>query len=299
MKHEASLGRLLMLGIGGALTALSGIVAAQTVLEHVHGLAFTSDGKGLMAPAHIGLSVYRDGRWNKVRGSAHDFMGLSIANKAMYTSGHPAPGAFLLRPLGLIKSTDGGATWRQLALAGESDFHLIAAGYRSNVVYVVNTAANSRMPQPGVYLTQDDGKSWKPTNTAALSRLTTAVAAHPVHAGTVAIGTLDGLYVSRDFGAVFQRVGPTAAVSAVAFDADGKHLYVARGEASVLERVGIDVSGTNSIALPALAGDFVTYIAQNPVRPAELAIATRRRHIFLSTGANNIWKQVARDGQAL
>lgn len=284
---------------GSASLLVQPAAAADTILQHLHGLAFTPDGKGLMAPGQVGLMLYRNGRWRKLPGPAHDFKGLSLAKSAIYTSGRPAPGSHLLTPLGLVKSADGGATWLQLGLSGESNFQLIAAGYRSNIVYVANTEINSRMQHRAVYYTRDEGKSWNPTNAAALSRLTTSIAAHPSHAGTVAIGTADGVYLSRNFGAVFQRVGPNTAVSALAFDFDGKHLYVARGDAGALERMSLDVPGETNIFLPSLEGDFVTYVAQNPARPSELAIATRRRHVFLTTGADRNWKQIARDGQAL
>ena len=67
--------------------AFAGNASRQTVLHHVHGLAFTPDGKTLVVPAHIGLALYRDARWTKAPGPAHDFMGFSMANKAIYSSG--------------------------------------------------------------------------------------------------------------------------------------------------------------------------------------------------------------------
>lgn len=284
------LSALVSLGTAGALRA-------EVILHHVHGLAFTADGKSLMVPAHIGLAVYRDGRWAKVFGPAHDFMGFSLTEKSIYTSGHPAPDSPLRNPLGLIKSADGGATWQQLSLAGESDFHLMAAGYRSNVVYVVNPERNSRMPQPGIYFTRDDGKSWKRAALAGLSERITSIAVHPADAGRVALGTLDGLYVSDDFGAQFRRVGQARAVTAVQFDLDGKHVYFAPTEGAALEHVALDTRKQDSLALPTLARDFVTYIAQNPANQRELAIATRQRHVYLSRDSGKTWQQIARQGE--
>ena len=285
--------------LSGALVlfGITGAVRAEPILHHVHGLAFTTDGKSLMVPAHIGLAVYRDGRWSKAAGPAHDFMGFSLAQKAIYTSGHPAPGSALKNPLGLIKSTDGGATWQQLGLSGESDFHLMAAGYRSNAVYVVNPEANSRMPKPGIYFTQDDGKTWKRSEARGLPERITSIAVHATDPGTVALGTADGLHISRDSGASFKRVGSAAPVTAVSFDFDGKHIYFAPAEGAMLQRAALDGKGDTKLALPKLERDFVVYIAQSPARPDDLAIATRSRHVFLTTNGGKSWKQIARAGE--
>lgn len=280
-----------------AFAATAGTLRAEQILHHVHGLAFTADGKTLMVPAHIGLAVYRDGRWSKAPGPAHDFMGFSLADKAIYTSGHPAPGSALKNPLGLIKSTDGGATWQQLGLSGESDFHLMAAGYRSNAIYVVNPEPNSRMRQPGIHFTRDDGKSWTRTAAAGLSGRITSIAVHPTDPGRVAVGTLDGLYVSQDSGASFKRTGSATPVRAVSFDFDGKHVYFAPAEGAMLQRAALDGKGDTKLALPKLDGDFVLYIAQSPTKTDELAIATRSRHVFLTTNGGKSWKQIARAGE--
>ena len=79
----------------------------EPVLFHVHGLSFSSDGNAILVPSHYGLAVYRDGSWSEVNGPIHDFAGFSVAETAIYASGHPPPGTALPDPLGLVKSTDG------------------------------------------------------------------------------------------------------------------------------------------------------------------------------------------------
>ena len=270
---------------------------AEPILHHVHGLAFTPDGKSLVVPAHTGLAVYRDGRWRTAPGAPHDFMGFSIAKNALYSSGHPAPGTPLKNPLGLMKSTDGGKSWQQLGLYGESDFHLMAAGYASNAIYVFNPEPNSRMPQTGLHVTQDEGKSWKRAPAAGLSGELISLAAHPTAASTVAVGSATGLHLSQDHGATFKRIGPATAVSAVTFDFDGKHLYFGTEAADKLHRVALDGTQAAALDLPALKRDFVLYIAQNPNSARELAIATRQRDVYLSRDGGKNWQQIAREGE--
>lgn len=287
---------MLALAAGAALVGVAAIARAEQILHHVHGLAFTPDGAAIVVPAHIGLAVYRDGRWTRSPGPAHDLMGFSMAERAIYSSGHPAPGTPLANPLGLVKSTDGGKTWQRLGLAGEADFHEMAVGYRSGAVYVVNAAPNSRMPRPGIYFTTDDGQSWKRSEAAGVDAQVIGIAVHPTEARTVALGTLGGLYLSRDFGARFERIGETLPATAVLFDLDGKHLYVSSDPRGKLSRIALDGRANTTLGLPDIGADVVFYVAQNPAKPSELAIATRKRHVFLSRDAGRTWTQIARDG---
>src|SRR6266850_7802807 len=114
------------------------VVSAQVTLMHVHGLAYSADGKRLMIPSHHGLAIYESGKWSKAPGPEHDYMGFSATANHVYSSGHPAPGSGLVNPFGLLRSRDGGKTWDKLGLEGESDFHLMATSWNTNAVYVWN-----------------------------------------------------------------------------------------------------------------------------------------------------------------
>ena len=48
--------------------------------------------------------------------------------------------------------------------------------------------------------------------------------------------------------------------------------------------------------LPVLSDDAVAYIAHSPARPAEVAIATFRRNVFVSKDRGRTWAQIAKDG---
>lgn len=193
-------------------------------------------------------------------------MGFSVAKNAIYTSGHPSPNSTLKNPLGLMKSTDGGGSWKQLGLSGESDFHLMAAGYASNENHVFNSEANSRMRQTGPHVTKDEGKSWTRAAASGLSGQITSLAAHPTYAGIVAAGTVQGLHVSRDGGASFKRLGPASVVTAVTFDFDGKHVYFATDAADKLHRAEFDSTQATAVSLPALERDFVILHRPEPSR---------------------------------
>jgi hypothetical protein len=294
--------------LGPALAALAisfsvtGASHAQggALLTHVHGLEYSADGKQLLIPSHHGLAIYSDGSWRKAPGPAHDYMGFSATGTALYSSGHPAPGSGLVNPFGLIKSSDGGKTWRRLGLEGETDFHLLATGWRNNAVYVVNPAPSSKMPAPGLHRTLDDGTRWERASAAGLPADVKSLAVHPDDAATVAVGTGSGLYVSRDGGATFVRRVGAMPVLAIEFTLDGKGLWFGSHDGRArLMHLALDPSASpQPLALPALTDDAVAYIAQNPARPAELAVATFHRDVWLSADRGRNWRQIAARGEA-
>lgn len=281
------------------LTFASLAQAAETVsLTHVHGLAYSPDGKRLMIPSHHGLAVYADGRWSKAPGPAHDYMGFSATRGAMYSSGHPAPDSGLVNPFGLIKSTDGGKSWRKLGLEGETDFHLLATSYGTNAVYVFNPAPNSRMPSAGLHYTLNDGLKWQPAAARGINGQIAALAVHPSNANVVAAGTADGLYLSRDSAQTFDRLATGKRVLATQFDLSGQQLWFSTyGGTAGLSRVELK-SGAKplEVTIPALTDDAVAYIAQNPQRREEMAIATFKKSVFVSSDAGKSWKQIASEG---
>jgi len=283
----------------GASAVTSACAGEPVTLMHVHGLSYSADGKRLMIPSHHGLAVFEDGRWSKADGPAHDYMGFSATRDALYSSGHPAPGTGLANPFGLIKSGDGGKTWKKLGLEGESDFHLLATSYATNAVYVVNHSPNSRMSQPGIYYTSNDGLKWTRAAAKGLGGDLKSLAVHPSDAGILAAGTADGLYLSRNSGETFERLAGGQPVVAASFDLDGQHLWFsAYAGKAFLMRLALSAGAKpQALPIPALAEDAVAYIAQNPVRRGEIAVATFQRSVFLSKDQGRTWTSIARNGE--
>lgn len=89
----------LRIALLAGLFAASAADAAVTI-THVHGLAYSQDGRRLMLPSHHGLAVYENGRWSIAPGPQHDYMGFTATAKSLYSSGHPAPGSGLVNPSG-------------------------------------------------------------------------------------------------------------------------------------------------------------------------------------------------------
>lgn len=283
----------------GALAAMPLHAESAVTLTHVHGLSYSADGSQLLIPSHHGLAVFEEGRWSKAPGPAHDFMGFSATQDALYSSGHPAPGSALVNPFGLIKSRDGGKTWQKLGLTGEADFHLMAASYETNAVYVYNPQPNTRMSQTGIHYTLNDGFKWQRAAAQGLSPELNTLAVHPTDPAVVAAGADDGLYLSRDFGTRFEPLVQGKRVLGSSFDLDGRHLWFSTYDGkAALARIPLQPeSKAEGIALPELTEDAVAYIAQNPVRRDEIAIATFKRNVFLSKDQGRNWTRIAQEGR--
>lgn len=282
-----------------AVVALSALtLQAQPVLfhDHGHGLSFSSDGKVLLAPSHRGLAAYEDGAWWEASGPIQGFSGFSVAERAIYASGHSRTDGPPRDPIGLVRSTDGGRNWQPLALAGKADFHLLAAGYHSGAIYVLNTQPNAAMPAPGLYVTRDEGKSWRRAAARGLQGEIHGLSAHPTEGGTLAVATGRGLYLSRDAGESFRRLDGRELATGVAFDHEGKRLYYARALSNEVVVTTLDGRERRPLRLPPLKGDYVTCLAHSPADERVFAFATRRRDVYVTNDGGFSWRRIASEG---
>lgn len=301
MNHQRTIARTpaVLRGLAALFFLAGGSAGAGVALTHVHGLAWSAEGARLYVPSHHGLAVYSDRKWSKAPGPEHDYMGFSATRERFYSSGHPAAGSGLVNPFGLIRSDDGGKTWKKLGLEGESDFHLLATGFATNAVYVFNHAPNSRMKSAGLHYTLNDGFAWRKAAGRGLAGEPMSLAVHPENPKVVAVGTRDGLFLSVDAGEGFRRAAAGQAL-AVSFDLDGKQLwYAGHAGAPTLHRMDWKSAQASAVALPPLTDDAVAYIAQNPARRDEYAIATFKRSAFVSRDRGLSWEPIARLGQGL
>lgn len=277
----------------------SALAAAQSAvtLSDIHGLGYSADGRQLEVPSHDGIAIYNAGRWSKGPAPRHDYMGFTATKERYYSSGHPGPGAGLTNPLGLVRSDDGGKSWTKMGLEGQADFHLLAAGYANNAIYVFNTATNARMAQPGLYYTLNDGLAWRRAEAAGLNGTLISLAVHPTDPRVVAAGTNAGLFLSRDAGATFTATTQGSQVLALRFEHDGSGLWASTlAQSPRLLRIEWASGKSAERPLPPMSKDAVSYIAQNPTKPAEFALATFERSVFISGDGGSTWRQIVNRG---
>lgn len=188
---------LILAGCGGDDDGASGDPAAdRTVGEafnHIHGLGMVDD--VLYVATHNGLfAIWSDGKASAASGDDHDFMGFTVADTGDFlASGHPNSRTDLPPNLGLLESSDGGATWDTLSLSGEVDFHTLDA--KGGTVYGYDSGS-------GDLLASTDRENW-----TSLAQIPLAdVAINPDDAATLLITTEQGPQLSTDGGRTFAVV---------------------------------------------------------------------------------------------
>lgn len=264
-------------------------------LQHIHGLGYSADGVNLYVPAHDGLRIYSADAWKDPGGLRHDYMGFVTTADGFYTSGHPDPKSELPQPLGLMKSPDWGKSLIPLGFQGQIDFHVMGVGYHSKAIYVDNQHPAPQMGT-GFFRSLDDGKTWHQAALAGIAAQPLQIAVHPTDPNVVAIPTAAGLMLSRDGGERVERVGPEGLVVSAAFSPDGKRLYFGGLD---LQAVELATGKLTPVQIPVLGErDGITYIAVNPARPDEMAIATAMRHIYLRLPTGE-WQQIAKAGEGV
>ena len=259
------------LAVGAALAGCgdrqdAGLVtseAGDAAIEHVHGLGVDPADDSLVIATHTGLfrSAADSRTAARIGDRRQDTMGFTVVGPRRYLgSGHPDLRDELPPLLGLIRSTDGGKSWKPVSLLGEADFHVLrASGPRVLGINATDgrllvssdageTWRRSTLPEPlfdvsmhpddprrlvgsgegGIHVSRDSGASWR-----RVAAEPAGLIAWPAAARLLVLDGAGTLHVSRDGGRSFQRAGATGGPPA-AFAADGDDLYVATHDSRIL-----------------------------------------------------------------
>jgi hypothetical protein len=268
---------------------------AEVTLRHAHGLGYSADGRRIKIPNHYGIAVHTDGRWSMAPGAAHDYMGFVVTRDFIFSSGHFSPGGGRGGAvLGLMRSRDGGKSWTVLGFENEAEFHLVAAGYETNALYVYSPAPNSRMPRPGLYRMVGEGLEWRIAEARGMRGEVFKLTVHPTDQATLAAATSDGLFLSRNGGDEFQAIIKGPELRTAYFPIDGDALWFGTFDGRPgLFRIALTSGAREEIVLPPIGRDAVSSIAQNPARRSEFAIVTFERTVFVTPDRGKTWMQIA------
>lgn len=171
--------------------------AAPPEFEHVHELSFAETGELLIA-THHGIYVLDSttGASEMVGEVAFDAMGMASSGAAVYVSGHPGTETdevFVAPNIGLARYTED-AGWESIALAGQTDFHALAAT-PANPDLIVGLPSD----RPVLAVSTDGGRNW--SDAAQIEARDVIIdAADPK---SLLATTAEGVQVSRDQGASF------------------------------------------------------------------------------------------------
>lgn len=271
--------------------------AAPARITHIHGLYFGADG-ALRIPGHRGIVRYTKGHWTKLPGPAFDFAGFAAGHDVLYGSGHQEAYSGNAGSRGLKTSADGGRTWRSMATLEGSEFKIIAAGYFSRAIYLLNGSSGSLLPEPGIYAKKLGTGQWRRVAMQGLNGEVQTIAVHPSEPDTVVVGTASGLYLTRDGGDKFALVASLRRVFAASFELSGNAIWFSTYDhAAKLTRLDLNADfALREMSLPPMHGDAIAYIAFNPSNVEEMAIATVRRNLFVSRDSGLHWIQYLNEG---
>ncbi len=186
--------------------------------NHVHGVGIDPvDSSILYIATHGDFYQSRNSappvKVDKGRADYMAFNAPVTKDSPLYASGHPASGG----NTGLIKSTDGGVTWQQVAkiLEPPVDFHAMAVS-KNNPDMILGFDSGAR----GFFKTIDAGKTW--TNLESPEYIS-ALAISPNDSQLIFAGTGKGIFKSSDGGKTWAHLKTYNGliVQALAFDDDG------------------------------------------------------------------------------
>lgn len=121
-------------------------------VSHIHHLKVV--GNKILVLTHEGLyELVGKNDMELVGKERIDVMGFTSLDNAFLASGHPAVGSKMQNPIGVMKSLDGGLTWKAISLSGKVDFHFLE-GARSDLYGADSQTGN-------LMYSADSGVTWK------------------------------------------------------------------------------------------------------------------------------------------
>ena len=173
----------------------------------IHGVGlFNTDGSGnddssIYLATHNGLyNKNQNSSWVKVGIDKSDLMGFVInpeKERVMYSSGHPVNGG----NLGFRMSMDSGKTWQTISSVTDNpiDFHAMSISPVNNDILYGSPGGGYAL-----FITRDEGKTWSAI-TSIPSQIV-SIAANPLDANGVYIGTGSGMFYSNDQGKNWKKI---------------------------------------------------------------------------------------------
>jgi hypothetical protein len=295
--------KYILLGVGLLLVISSVIFIAITkapsslTLQDIHGIGYSQNGNEVIIASHDGLKEYKKGKWNEVTGEKNDYMGFSVVDNGFYSSGHPGAGSDKPNPLGIVKGDLNNEDIELLGLEGESDFHLFSAGYKSHALYAYTPAPNSKMDSAGIYYSLDEGRSWNKSDLEGISGEITGIAAHPTDSKTVAISTLDRVYVSYNSGEKFEEVTKKKQITSIGFGPDGSLLVGGILSQAIFVKINLEDGSEEQIIIPTLKGDALSFTAQHPADSKKYVFSTFKKDVYLFNGER--WLKIVDQGRTI
>ena len=264
------------------------VVESQRVYERVsdfadvHGIAVNPENaEEVYVATHHGLIRGRNGTWERVGTMQDDLMGFSMHptnGSTFWTSGHPKSGG----NMGVRLSTDGGFTWRRIALDGV-DFHAMTVS-PANPDHLWGAWRGQ------VYRSTNGGLDWQTFGNAPAIR---SFAAHPTEPDTIYATTQTGIARSTDGGASWSIFANLPAYGLAIDPKNPRVMYAGLADGVTKSADGGATWTRTSLRTSAPAG----YLSVSAQDPGLFYVATYRTAIHKSMDAGATWTML-KEGSA-
>lgn len=266
---------------GGGGSSTESLAPTAPGAGHVHGLGINPSDGSLFVATHYGLfRIDRDEQEAKRVGTRfQDTMGFTIVGPNRFLgSGHPdvreAREKNLPSLLGLIESSDAGASWNPVSLLGEADFHVLRFAGRRIYGY---DASNDRL-----LASANRGRTWDELDKPGPLVDVAAAPGSPLRLVATSVGGLaEGLFESRDGGKNWRQTN--RAVGLIAWPA-AQWFYLVGGDGKVYSSVD---AGRRLSLRGEIGGQPAAFTA---VGPDELYVALHDGTIKRSTDGGTTWE---------
>jgi photosystem II stability/assembly factor-like uncharacterized protein len=136
-----------------SLMAFGNNASAETLdsVPHIHHVKVVEN--KVLVLTHAGLfELIGKNDMKLVSKDKFDVMGFTTLGKTLVASGHPAEGSKMPNPIGLVKSIDGGLSWKAISLVGKVDFHFLEGALTD--LYGADSQSGNLL------YSADSGKTW-------------------------------------------------------------------------------------------------------------------------------------------
>ncbi len=184
---------------------------------------------------------------------------------------------------GIVRTTDGGRTWRMTTGWRESDLNKIAIDPSDGR----NVYASSVW---GVVVSRDGGDSWESANDGLPERYSRTILVDEQNPERVVVATAAGIYVSYDRARTWNPVasGPGEVVLDIERSRADPHLWIAGTEGKGVY-ISRDDGARWTSAVPGLDGANIYGVAAHPEDPSRFAAGGWDRGVWVSTDGGGSW----------
>ncbi|MDQ0269535.1 hypothetical protein [Cytobacillus purgationiresistens] len=273
------------------------VEAKAKQFEQIQGIGYPGNDEGLYIATPEGIKMFRENKWLENSTQNYDYFGLSAINNGVFISGVKNAESDQPQPLGIVKSTDKGATLESVAFQDQIAFQFLSVGYETEEMYIINVQESDDIGQ-GVFHSTN-GVNWEPVTLKGIESDTLGmIAPHPTDSSIMAMATRSGIYFSKDKGENVEKITEPFMVTALAFSEDSLYYSAVEDENISLYEVDLESFESKKMDIPFLKYDNpITYISVNHKTEQTVAFTTYLSDVYETKNSGKSWSLLLSNGR--